>query len=281
MVSIKEYRKATEAIVNAVKSKESIKKDAEKEIRRLKYDVYGPEIQELKSKLSKKTLYVETQLDEALAELNRNIENNRSATKEAGEYFELMRMFEEHGENGRGDTEASVYYYSDRDANGNYTSNKRKVFFEPIGTVYEDSCSIVQAFIVPNKKPINKFSLVLRGNTIFGYGRDYRRLLSLRGGYISGVHEEKCNIIISVKDAATEKELLQYFEKSTKRINNMVPKELTELAQKYQEASKLLKDPEWLKAYLEDQAEYYEKHYSRGEETPEYKEIMKRLKKLQ
>lgn len=170
-----------------------------------------------------------------------------------------------------------VYTYSDRDEQGNYLgfNNKRKVPIDPIQTIKDDGYSIFNIYIVSNKKPTNKYSLIVRGYSIFGD--------LLRGhtfGHISGVNESSCNFYITIKDAPTQKDLLTYVEKYMSKILKALPSFYDTIVKEYQEAEKFLEEKEWQIFYWEGQKHYYEEHYSGGTETDEYKEVLKKLKEL-
>lgn len=278
MITINQLNKANQNLTNSFAKIKELKEGCEKETRSLKYDVYGPKIDKLKAELSKKTYEIEKRIEEAVKATQEEIDTNRAVTNEAKKIFTLMEIAKSE-EAVRGDKKTTVYKYSDRDAQGNYVSNKVKITFDPVATVYEDDYTSVQAFIVPNRKPVNKFALILRGYSIFGH-HSYS-LFFTRGGYITNVHDDTCNIELNIKDARTEKELQEYLEKNEKKIRNMLPPELFTLPEEYEECIKLWEDSNWEIAYLEDKKYYYEHQYSHGESTPEYKAIIKRLTELQ
>lgn len=170
-----------------------------------------------------------------------------------------------------------IYRYSDRDDQGNYLgyNNKRKIMIDPIKTIYQDTYNIFNLYIVPNKKPTNKYSLIIRGYTIFGsIMRNYLY------GSISGISDSNCNIYINVKDAPTVKELQSYVEKHMDKISNMIPKECISFAKEYEEAIELFNDVRWQIFYWESMKKYYEDGVHNGTEDPEYAIILDHLKQL-
>lgn len=174
-------------------------------------------------------------------------------------------------------TAPEVYTYSDKDENGNYLGwNKhRKIHIDPIQTIKDDGYSIFNLYIVPNKKPTNKYSLIVRGYSIFG-----DLLKGFTFGSISGVNESSCNFYITIKDAPTEKELLAYVEKRMNKIMEKLPSSYDTIVKEYQKAQKLLEEKEWQIFYWEGQKHYYENGYSHGTETKEYKVVLKKLAQL-
>lgn len=170
-----------------------------------------------------------------------------------------------------------IYRYFDRDDQGNYLgyNNKRMIMIDPIITIYQDTYNIFNLYIVPNKKPTNKYSLIIRGYTIFGsIMRNYLY------GFISGISDSNCNIFINVKDAPTVKELQSYVEKHMDKINNMIPKECISFAKEYEEAIELFNDVRWQIFYWESMKKYYEDGVYNGTEDPEYAIILDHLKQL-
>lgn len=170
-----------------------------------------------------------------------------------------------------------VYYYSDRDPQGNYLPNKRKVLIAPVKSLIDDKYNTFNLYIVPNGKPVNKFSLVIRGYTIFG-----DILNNHRFGYVRSISETNCNVSMGVKDALSERALFEYMNRpqNMKKIMELLPQDLNKLGEEYEKAVKLLEQKEWQIFYLQDKKSYYENHYSHGTETPEYAEILKALKIL-
>jgi hypothetical protein len=164
-----------------------------------------------------------------------------------------------------------VYRYGQRTNNG-------KEFFEPIKTLLDDKYNTINLYVVPNGKPVKEFSLIIRGTSIFN------ELLDSSYEYINRIHDNCClRIRITVKDAETQQELIDYANKprNMKRIMSMIP-DLDTFAKDFEKAQNLLQNKEWQVAYLLNRKDYYERNYSglEGEDTPEYDQILKDLKKL-
>lgn len=174
-------------------------------------------------------------------------------------------------------TAPEVYTYSDRDEQGIYLgfNKRRKIPINPIKTIKDDGYSIFKLYIVPNSKPVNKYSLIVRGYSIFG-----DHLKGFTFGSISRVSESSCNFYITVKDAPSEKELLAYIEKNMSKVLAALPSFYDTIVKEYQEAEQLLNEKEWQIFYWEGQKHYYEECYSGGTETKMYKDVLKKLAKL-
>jgi len=169
-----------------------------------------------------------------------------------------------------------VYYYSNRDEQGNYINDPREIYIDPIQTLRSDMYSIFNLYIVPNDKPKNKYALIIRGSTILD-----PVMSSPSRGYIFKINDN-AHIRITIKDAPTKKELIEYIARplNMQRIMDMIPNDLSSLIGEYHEAIELLKEVKWQIMYLESQKHYYEQGVSHGTEDPEYKEILKQLKTL-
>jgi hypothetical protein len=209
--------------------------------------------------------------DRKLSVLNLKKEQNNAILRRVQHLLKIMNII-------KGNPSVKipkVYYYTDRDELGNYTSNKRMIYRHPIKMLRRDQYSIFNLYIVSNGKPKNKYSLIIRGYTIFGdlVGRN-------SWGYLPGINESHCNFYITVKDAPTEKFLVSYAEKNLSKIKNMIPDSIDDLIRDYKEAEELLKDIRWQIKYLEYKKDYYKNYYHNGTETKEYKEIIKQLNEL-
>jgi hypothetical protein len=202
-------------------------------------------------------------------------EEPKVITSQVQTLLKLMTIIKDPGiQNGA----PEVSFYSDRDEKGAYINPKRKVIVEPIKTLREDMYSVIKLYIVPNGKPTNKYSLIIRGYHIFG-----ELIRENFGEYVNRVNESHCNMKYTVKETPTEKELLEYANnpKNLPKIMALLPiRELDTLGEQYEEALNLLKDTEWQRLYYEDRKAYYENHYSRGTETPEYAAVLLALKQL-
>jgi hypothetical protein len=240
-------------------------------------------VNDIKKSYERRISALQTEMSDSVNEAERNREAqvgqlNESAVphkttisnvKKILRYMDLLRM-------DNTPWSPAVYTYSNYDENGKYISVKRKITFDPICTILSDEYNALMLYIVPNKKPVNKFSLVIRGYSIFAK----MDLFRARYGSISGIHDLECNIYATVKDASTEKELLAYVESSMEKIKTSIPKECIEFATEYEDAKEKFQDPRWQLFYWEYQKENYEKHVSSGTSDPEYSKILGRIREL-
>jgi hypothetical protein len=260
---------------NAQKELDSIQQEKEKlreSIRIIEKD-FDIKIQKLKDEKDKAFFKAEKEVKQYEATLDIKKSSCESTIQTVHRIQQLMDIVMDHSSV----TAPEVYIYSDKDEKGNYLgfNKRRKIPINPIQTIKDDGYSIFNLYIVPNTKPTNKYSLIVRGYTIFG---DLLRGFTF--GSISGVNESSCNFYITIKDAPTEKELLTYAEKHIDRIMEKIPFSYGLIVGEYQEAEQLLKEKEWQIFYWEGRKYYYENHYSHGTETKEYKAVLKKLAQL-
>lgn len=235
-------------------------------------DSYDEKVRLLENEKREKVHHAEQNRDSKVAAINLHREPLTNTVNRVQKLLKVMDIIKDNPTL----LPIEVYYYSDRDEQGNYIRDKRKIYIDPIQVLRSDTYGIFNIYIVPNDKPKNKYSIIIRGRTIFDL------MIPLHSqGYIFKINDN-ANIRITVKDAPTEKELLEYIARpiNMQKIMDMIPQDLLPLIEDYKEAIELLKDVRWQRMYLEHKKHYYEEHVSRGTEDPEYKEILKQLQKL-
>lgn len=134
----------------------------------------------------------------------------------------------------------------------------------------------VYAYVYQNSKPKNKYSLAIVAVSIFS-----PEMLGYRWGSIQPYFEGHCPraFEFDVKDAPTKNELIEFYnKKGGNSFWNVAQFEAT--VKEYEAVLSECNTPEWEREYLLSQKDYYENNYSRGTETPEYKAIIKQLKKF-
>jgi len=268
--------KACEDSLIAVKisyeSQKNLKKEADKLASQLKYD-YNNKIYDLEKERDTKINEVLLENEATIQTMVTNLEKDKANIAKVKGILTMMDLV---AENPVKQT-PEVYYYSDKDLNGNYIPNKRKVPIPPIKSLVDDKYTNILLFILPNRKPVKKYSLVIWGNTIFG---DVPNAFSR--GYVSGIQDADCNIKILVKDAVSKAELTEYANnpKNLSKLLSMIPPTLPQLATEFEEAKVLIQDKDWKIAYLRSKILYYEEDYHRGTEQPEYAALQKELAKL-
>lgn len=270
MTLIKQYTEAKDQIEKLVKESSNIKGASQKQISNIEYR-YRDQIYELEKKRDKEIKEVKELQEAQTKDINTLLEEQRITTNKVKRILTLMDIIRDNPSK----LTPEVYFYSDRDAQGNYVSKKVKMTIDPVKTILEDKYSKVMLYIVPNGKPTNKFSLIIRGYSIFGEG-----LLGkgISFGYVTRIGELNSNIRITIKDAANKQSLIDYMNRNMKKIMDMLPA-LSELNKEYEEAIALYEQPAWKILYLKDKKGYYENHYSNGTQTPEYAKVIAELTK--
>jgi hypothetical protein len=151
----------------------------------------------------------------------------------------------------------TVSYSTNRDDEGNYLfgSDRREVIVKPVETIRNDQYNQIHLYIIPNKKPVNKFSLVIRGNCSLqgddSWGRSWGR------------------IAIALKDAPSEKVLLGYMKRNLGKIKGKIDMVLLDQLQaEYETSVALFARPVWKTFYFERRMY----HYKHGVTIGEYKD---------
>ena len=143
---------------------------------------------------------------------------------------------------------------------------------------FENNYAAIKVFIINNRKPKNKYSLIVAGNTIFD-----NDTLNIKIPYSYGVdcYEKNANIFFRIKDAPNKEDLTVYFNKNKAKILKDFLIEHKKAEAEFEEIKKMtINNKEWEIIYLEEKKYYYENNVCRGTETQEYKEIIKKLKEL-
>ncbi|HEY0090247.1 MAG TPA: hypothetical protein VGB37_15470, partial [Candidatus Lokiarchaeia archaeon] len=175
-------------------------------------------------------------------------------------------------------SEPQVYYFDYlKDEKGNIKSHdKVKFFYKPIDILKETEFLKIFVYITGNRKPKNSFSLIAVGNSYFN-----EKVIKIPYSYGVEAHIDEANIRTGIKDFETEEQLKNYLNKNKSRILKEFIENHSKIEERYKLVMKEVENKkEWEIAYLENEKEYYEKCVSRGNETDEYKEVLKALKRL-
>lgn len=268
-----------EALKNRIASlegdREKVNQLADKEKHRIEWDVYYPQIQALKEAERKEIDKLKQDTELRVAEIEGQVAQSREELRRINRMLTLMDISKDAEV-----MEPVCYYYTDRDDQGNYLHDKRKLSYKPIDVLCKDKYKHINVYIVKNGKPKNQYSLFVVGYSLFMRQDD--RLLSAdhRYSYVSGVSEEHDNIRLRAKDAPTEKELHAWYEKHKAELLKDLLVEHVAIEKEYEHALTLVGSKEWQILYLLDKKDYYENQYSRGTEQPEYKQVLRELKKM-
>jgi len=277
MITPLEYREARNAAKEINNRISAEQEDLRKKLHTIRYEVYQPKIDALEAELDADLQKVKAKFSEWETKRNEELSSLYSDVKKVKQVFEFIDISKEPV-----DMNFGVYMYSRYDEQKNYLPESRKVYFNPIAVIADDKYKSIKVYIVPNRKPVKKFSLCIVGKSIFGYKRDGNLLPSeSRYGYVPGINDEGANIKINIRDAARESELQAWLEKNKSSVMKEFLEEHAELESKYEEAKRLYESLEWQALYLQSKKEYYENDYHNGTETTEYKQVLSELEKLE
>jgi hypothetical protein len=241
---ITQFHTAGKTLNKLSQDEAKIKNDSDKQIRDINSD-YRDKIYALEIERNGKTEAIETQRNTQINTIEEQSKLSAEIIKRVEQLFKFMHLSIE----GFDVPTPDVHYYN----NSMDASNKRVQVY-PIATLREDKYNKIYLYILPNKKPTNKFTLKIEGYSPLGNERNW--------------HGER-----DVKNAPTQEALIEYAKKNIDKIRATLPSNLDELAIEYETAVELLKDKNWWILYLENRKNYYVSHYSGGTTTPEYKDL--------
>lgn len=149
-----------------------------------------------------------------------------------------------------------------------------------LGTVYKSDTINIKSFIIENDKPVNKFDLLLVGEVIFNENI-IKYSIYYGVGFSTTTSWVVPNFCVYLKKGKNIDELKEWHNKNKNQLNDYwcfeQHKEIEKLFKWVQENCNT---KEWKKGYLLSEKKYYENSVSRGIETREYKEVVKKLKGL-
>ena len=147
--------------------------------------------------------------------------------------------------------------------------------YTPIDTIKDDKYAKIQVFITENGKPKNKISLSVEGHTIFP-----EKIIKSPYSYGYICRTTHTNIMMTMVDRPTKEELEAYYERNKKGILKQFLEEHKKVEQEYENIIANTDNKQWEIAYWNNKKDYYENHYNRGTEQPEYKQVLEKLSEL-
>jgi phosphoglycolate phosphatase-like HAD superfamily hydrolase len=275
MSKLTDYRDSVKRIKELCKSAEKICRATAKDINTLEYDVYRDKIHAIEKERDDKINLIKAKKDAEIAKLDKEIEEQRVVVKEVERIYNLIDVYRDNLKEPF-KPEVCLYTYSDRDEQGNYISDRRKVTLEAFATLGLGKYIASSVYVAENGKPVNKYTLVVAFSTIFN-----QDVFKTNWSYIHNINKEHGTVMIPLKEGPDKDKLIEWYRK------NGLPKDVQDrfnehasLEKAYDEAIKLYDSKEWKKGYLQWKKKYYEEDYSHGIETPEYKAICEELNNL-
>lgn len=258
MKTIKTYLDAIEKVIQDCTEQQKFKKESQRAVNNIKAE-YSDRIRKIEFEKYRTLQIMEDTQEETLEKMSTSIEPSKELQKEFKKimnFFLLIQDFPAF-------KKPVITIYKHRE----------KILYKPIDIIADDKFKFIATYIIDNhNKPINKYSLIIAGNSIFN-----NQVMPLKVDYIHDTSENTC-LIIQIKDSSSKEALIEWYKKNFK--NKCTPKILKDFltAQKeYQEAKDLYNESEWSFAFLKYQKNYYEHEYSRGTETIEYKKVVRQL----
>jgi hypothetical protein len=246
---IRNFQKAKETSEKISNKMDHIRIETDKQCQKVKW-FYQDKIYALEQERDRQVDILTTKSSKEIEYLKNEAEKSHQILNNVDRLFSFMKLFIE----GFSVDEPEVYYYSELE--------RRRIFVSPIATLKEDAYCKFRLYILPNRKPKNKFSLIIYGTApLLGAKDPFRAKFKFN---------EKCNV--------SKEALVKYYQRNEARIKARLPTNLDELAADYEKAVKLFQDDAWKSLYLEDQKYYYEERVSRGVNSPEYRDIIKLIK---
>lgn len=245
---IAQFHTAVSTLNKLSQYEDQVREDSYKKIRDIKGD-YRAKIYDLERERDGKTGEIGAQRDSEINTIQEQSKPHAEITERVNRLFRFMTL------NIKGlDVPTPDVHYFD------HTMNPHSIHVDPIATLREDKHNKIYLYILPNKKPTNRFTLKIEGYSPLGSAASQRN---------------ECNWHIKrdVKNAPTQEALIEYAKKNIDKIRAILPNNLDELASEYETAVELLKDKDWWILYLASRINYYAEHYSGGTTTPEYKDL--------
>ena len=275
MSKLTDYRSSVKRIHELFEIVDQVTTEAEKEIHRLRYDVYQDKIRALEKERDDQIDLVTAKKEAKVAYHNKLIEEQRVIVKEVERIYGLIDVYRDNLKEPF-KPEVSLYTYSDRDEAGNYILERRKVTLDPFTVMPSNKYLASAIYVVENGKPVNKYTLVVAYSTIF-----LGDIFKTGWAYIPKINTEHGTVMMLLREGPDKDKLIEWYKKNglSKEVQEVFDRH-AELEKAYEEAIKLYDSKEWQKGYLQWKKKYYEEGYSHGIETPEYKAICKELNNL-
>jgi len=280
MITIEQYQQAEQELKKLDVADTTLRERQDKET-----DALRDEYWELEQKLRDRKNSEETKLtkrhEKEKEKISKQEQPHVAITNEHSRIMTMMETSKDYEK-----PEVKVYKFDyPRDEKGEVIHVQRgncleypdriEIPYTPIDTIKDDKYAKIHIFITDNGKPKNKFSLSLAGHTIFP-----EKIIKPPHNYGYNFNTDHTNIIMTMADRPTKEELKAYYERNKKGILKQFLAEHKEVEQEYENIIANTDNKQWEIAYWNNKKDYYENHYNRGTEQPEYKQVMEKLKEL-
>jgi hypothetical protein len=254
--NIKTYQEAIKTATEINKEIESINKDYSQQIRVIEH-LYNEKISTLEEEKRIQTNLLEDSKSQQIRILEEKEAPHRLIISKTRRLLDHMNKFI----NGHFLAHPpEIYYYSNKGEKGNYLPIQRRIDISPVATLRDDKYNKIFLYITHNKNKVNKFTLHVEGHTALSLCTSVRK---------------------DLKDAPTEKDILNYMNKNIEKIKSKIPNDLDTLITEFESAIELFKNVDYQLLYLKYRMDYYKLDYSQGTEMPEYKDVCALYKHLE
>lgn len=284
--NISDYKKSIEELNEQYAQVKELQEEEGKKDREIRNNYWDlkREIEEKEREEQKK---IKEEYKQKLEETTKNKEELQEEAKKFNNIIELLKLKDKKTDL----NDFKVYFYDyPRDEKGEvirvlkgncwcYPETQQQLY-KPIETFYSNDFLLLKSFITTNKKPKNCYSLIIAGNTFFNSYNNISTTIKELYHYGIDAHTDKANIKYLVKDFDSRENALNYYNNNKNKILKdylLLHKEQEEL---YLKVLSVCNNKDWKITILEKDKYYYENNYSRGIETQEYKEIIKKLEEL-
>jgi len=277
---LKAYYDSKERAVSLETQKQADKDKGNDERHNLKYEVFQPRIDALTNEMSAALDKNEREHGEVADRITAEIGQCVASMREVDQIFRHMLLYRQILEGGEGldaPVKFSMYSYSDRDEQGNWIQDKRKIMKVPVAVLCQDQYKMLAVYITQNdpyRKRVNKWSLFVVGYSIFNQFNESWK----SHGSLHNVHSDTHVFEQVIREAPTEGELLEWWAKRG------VPQEFKDWIHDHEqeqsdflEAVELYKNREWRLAFLRQHKDDILGSYSRATESGEYKSVVEEL----
>lgn len=188
---------------------ENLRKINESERWHIKYDIYEPKIRTLEHELSEAINKLDAELKIKQDAITTDIKSLYQIINASKRIIQFLQI----------DTNQDLTINDDNIiVRESYRNNAYK---ESLGYIYQDIGLSLKAYIISNKKPSNKYSLVVYGNCVFYPTYDYDNpLLKIPHDYIDNAYVSNLSYRIesNIKDLPTIADIKAWFEKNKTKI---------------------------------------------------------------
>ncbi len=221
-ITVEQFKEHRDKITTLSGTEDEAREAYDNEVGRLKYDVYQGQIRAIERERDEAIGNLTTTHNAIIADLDNQIQEQSVIINQAKRILDFLKL----------DTEKDLAIPDD----GIKLSQWVEQYQEALGYLYDDDYLKVKAFIIGNRKPKNKYSLVVVGKSIFpeeiieypyGYGMDINNW-----GHYFALQQV-------VKESASVDDLKAYYSKRRNTILKDTIAEYKKVKAEYEEVKQV------------------------------------------